>query len=76
MIKLINICQAQNRSIKADVLIEGEEDNSFGIVFNENGDILSSTASDKQKYYEAQARIAFRKYVGKQLPKEICSMWY
>lgn len=75
MIKLINI-QANGSSIRVDALIEGEKDNSFEIVFDKNGEILSSTANEKQNYYKAQARIAFRKYVGKHLPKEIYSMWY
>lgn len=76
MIELINICQAQDDSIRVDALIEGEKDNSFEIVFDKNGEILSSTANEKQNYYKAQARIAFRKYIGKHLPKEIYSMWY
>lgn len=76
MIKLANIRQMDDNSIKADVLIEGEKNNAFKIVFNNNGSIISSNADDKQKYYEAQARIAFSKYVGKEFPHEICSMWY
>ena len=76
MIKLVNIQHLENNSIKADALIEGKTNNSFEIVFNDNGGIISSTANDKQNYYKAQARIAFQKYVGKELPNEICSMWY
>ncbi len=76
MIKLVNIRQMDDNSIKADVLVEGKKDNAFEIVFNDNGNIISSTASDKQNYYKAQARIAFSKFVGKEIPSEICSMWY
>ena len=76
MIKLVNIQQLEGRLIKVDVLIEGKINNTFEVVFSDSGDVVSSTANDKQKYYKAQARIAFRKYVGEELPNEICSMWY
>ena len=76
MIKLVNIQQLDDNSTKVDVLIEGKKDNSFEIVFNDNGNIISSTANDMQNYYKAQARIAFSKFVGKEIPHEICSMWY
>lgn len=76
MIKLINIQPLEDESIKVDALVEGKVSNSFEIVFNNIGDIVSSTANNKQEYYKAQARIAFRKYIGKELPNEICSMWY
>ena len=76
MIKLVNIQRLEDKLIKVDALIEGKTSNAFEVVFNDRGDIVSSNANDKQKYYKAQARIAFRKYVGKELPNEICSMWY
>lgn len=76
MIKLINIKQLEDNLVKTDALIEGKKSKSFEIVFNNTGDIISSTAKDGQNYYKAQARIAFRKYIGKEIPKEICSMWY
>ena len=76
MLKLVNIQQLENEQVKVDVLVEGEQTNMFEIIFNSMGDIVCSTASDSQKYYKAQARIAFSKYIGKELPNEICSMWY
>ncbi len=75
MLKLVNIKQ-DDTIIKATVLIEGDENRSFNLSFDSNGNILTSTAVNEQKYYEAQARIAFQKYIGKPIPKEIISMWY
>ena len=76
MIKLINIQQLKDNLIKVEALVEGKNNDTFEIVFNNTGDIVSSTANDGQNYYKAQARIAFCKYVGKEIPNEICSMWY
>ncbi len=75
MLKLINIKQ-DDTVIKATVLVEGDENRSFDISFDSKGNIVSSTADNEQKYYEAQARIAFRKHIGNPIPKEIASMWY
>ena len=75
MLKLVDIKQ-DDTVIKATVLVEGDENRSFDISFNSKGNIVSSTADNKQKYYEAQARIAFKKHIGTPLPKEIASMWY
>ena len=76
MIKLVNIKQLDDNLIKMDVLVENKNNNSFEIVFNDEGKIVSSTARNNQNYYKAQARIAFSKYIGKELPNEISSMWY
>ncbi len=76
MLKLINIQQLADNLIKVDVLVEGKQNNSFEIIFNNIGNIMFSTANNEQNYYKAQARIAFKKYIGKELPNEICSMWY
>ncbi len=75
MLKLVNIKQT-DMIIKATVLMEGDETRSFDLSFDSKGNILSSTADDEQKYYEAQARIAFQKYIGRSIPKEITSIWY
>ncbi len=75
MLKLVDIKQ-DDMVIKAIVLVEGDENCSFDISFDSKGNIVSSTADNEQKCYEAQARIAFKKHIGKPLPKEIASMWY
>lgn len=75
MFKLIDIKQ-DDTMVKATVLVEGDENRSFNISFDSEGNIVSSTADHEQKYYEAQARIAFKKHIGKPIPKEIASMWY
>ena len=75
MLKLINIKQ-DDTVIKATVLVEGDENRSFDISFDRKGNIVSSTANNEQKCYEAQARIAFKKHIGKPIPEEIASMWY
>ena len=75
MLKLINIKQ-DDTVIKATVLVEGDGNRSFDISFDRKGNIVFSTADNEQKYYEAQARIAFQKHIGNPIPKEIASMWY
>ncbi len=76
MLKLFDFVDCGNDTISATVEIEGNKDNCFEVIFNDAGDILKSTASQKERVYESQARIAFKKYLGKPLPKEIVSMWY
>ncbi len=76
MLKLYDFMKYDDNTISSLVQIEGNKNNMFEVIFNEDGDIVDSTASQKQSFYEAQARIAFKKYLGKPLPKEIHSMWY
>ena len=70
-------------NILCPIMLENYNGNCFVDIFCGGCSIIERIpdtyrriANDKQKYYKAQARIAFRKYVGKELPNEICSMWY
>lgn len=76
MLKLFDFIKCDDNTISSLVQIEGKKNNTFEVIFDEQGNIVDSTATKKQLMYEAQARIAFKKYIGKPLPKEINSMWY
>ena len=77
MLKLFDFVRRNDNSTRALVQIEGKKNNTFEVIFDEQGNIVESTATKKQQLlYAAQARIAFKKYLGKPLPKEINSMWY
>lgn len=75
MLKLIDIIKHGDNTIQANVLIEGKKNNSFLLVVDSAYKIIRSTATEKQRVYEAQARIAFKNHY-KDGMENISSMWY
>ena len=66
-----------NDGIHARCLVEGHSNNSFNLIFSDTFDIIQSSASKKQRYYEGMAKVAMKKhYKGNPLPTKIQSMWY
>jgi hypothetical protein len=77
MLDLIDIHKLEDGNIYARAVIEGRNADTFDMVFDESGNVVGSTANKAQKYYEAQARIAFRNHYNTVTPpKTISSMWY
>ena len=61
-----------------NALIEGSADNSYELCVEQDDDmypVISSCIPNQYKLYERQARIALRKYIGKDLPETIVSSW-
>ena len=77
MLKMIDIHKQEDGNIFAHVVIEGRNEDTFDMIFTEAGKVIASTATEEQRYYEAQARIAFRNhYDATSPPPMISSMWY
>ncbi len=65
--------------VKVLVMVEGRENETFKMTVDmstEWCDIVESEAEWKHKIYERQARVALKKYKGKELPQIIETMWY
>jgi len=77
MLDLIHIHKQEDGNIFAQVVIEGRSDDTFHMVFDEAGNVIASTANKEQRYYAAQAQIAFQNHYNVASPqKTISSMWY
>ena len=77
MLDLVDFHKLEDGNIFARAVIEGRNSDTFDMIFDVLGNVIDSTANKAQKYYESQARIAFRNhYDAGKLPKNISSMWY
>ena len=78
MLKIQNL-RDDGIKLYMDVLIEGNVSDSYELCVDQTDPIypvLSSSIPDKYRLYERQARMALRKYTGRDLPETIVSSWY
>ncbi len=78
MLKIQNL-RGDGIKLYMDVLIEGDATNSFELCVDQNNTmypVLSSSIPEEYRLYERQARMALRKYIGRELPETIVSSWY
>ncbi len=77
MLRIINI-KADGDQLYMEVLIEDNGNERYGLCVDKSSDmypVISSQIPEKYKIYERQARMALRKYIGKELPETVISCW-